>query len=139
VTMFENSVLCHCENSAPHRLKNVTFVKGVTDFVNPEDVPTLIVLDGLMHCAYSTSVSKLFSKGSHHRYVSLILIKQNLFHKCQSARVVSLNCKYVSVFKNPRHKNQIVHLAQQVYPENISRFQKIYLDVCKDPHIYSWT
>jgi hypothetical protein len=31
---------------------------------------------------------------------------------------------------------QIVHLARQIYPENISSFHKTYLDVCKDPHTY---
>jgi len=40
------------------------------------------------------------------------------------------------VFKNPRDKTQIVNLARQVYPENISSFQKTYQDVCKDPHSY---
>ena len=40
------------------------------------------------------------------------------------------------MFKNPRDKIQIVHLARQVYPENISSFHKTYLDVCKDPHTY---
>jgi hypothetical protein len=29
-----------------------------------------------------------------------------------------------------------VHLARQVYPENISSFYKTYLDVYKDPHSY---
>ena len=38
------------------------------------------------------------------------------------------------MFKNPRDKTQIVHLARQVYPENISSFHKTYRDVCKDPH-----
>ena len=29
-----------------------------------------------------------------------------------------------------------MHLARQIYPENISSFHKTYLDVCKDPHSY---
>jgi len=29
------------------------------------------------------------------------------------------------VFKTPRDKTQMVHLARQVYPENISSFHKI--------------
>jgi len=37
----------------------VTFVKGVPDFENPENVPTLIVLDDLMDSAYSTKVNYL--------------------------------------------------------------------------------
>jgi len=39
--VFENIVWCQSENNAPHHLKNVTFVKGVPDFENPENVPTL--------------------------------------------------------------------------------------------------
>ena len=40
------------------------------------------------------------------------------------------------MFKNPRDKTQIVHLARQVYPENNSSFHKTYPEVCKDPHTY---
>ena len=46
--MFKNIVLCHSANNDPHHLKNVLFVKGVTHFENPENLPTLIVLDDLM-------------------------------------------------------------------------------------------
>jgi len=40
------------------------------------------------------------------------------------------------MFKNPKDKSQIVHLARKVYPENISSFHTTYLGVCKDPHKY---
>jgi hypothetical protein len=53
--VFENIVWCHSENNAPHHLKKVTFVEGVPDFQNPENIPTLIVLDDLMDSAYSIS------------------------------------------------------------------------------------
>jgi len=122
--VFTNIVWCHSENNAPHRLKNVTFVKGVPDCETPENIPTPIVLDDLMDSAYSTKVSQLFTKGSHHRNISLVLITQNLFHQGPSSRDISLNRKYIVVFKNLRNKTQIVHLARQVYPENISRFHK---------------
>jgi hypothetical protein len=94
------------------------------------------VLDDFMDSAYSTKVSQLFTKGSHHRNISLVLITRNLFHQGPSSRDISLNTKYIVVFKNPRDKTQIVHLARQVYPENISSFHKTHLDVCKDTHSY---
>jgi len=53
----------------------------VPDFENPENVPTLIVLDDLMDSAYSEKLSEIFTKGSHHRNISLVLITQNLFHQ----------------------------------------------------------
>jgi len=108
----------------------------VPDFENPENIPTLIVLDDLMESAYSTKVSQLLTKGSHHRNISLVLITKNLFHQGPSSRDISLNSKDTVVFKNPRSKTQIVQLVRQVYIENISNFRKTYREVCKDPHTY---
>ena len=102
--VFQNIVWFHSLNKAPHHLKNVSFVKGLPDFENPENVPTLKDLDDFMYSAYSTKVSKLFTKGSHHRNISLVLITQNLFHQSASSRDISLNSKYIVVFKNPRVK-----------------------------------
>jgi len=129
--VFENIVWCHSLNNSTHHLKNESFV--VTDFGNPENIPTLILLDDLMDCAYSTNVSQLFTKGSHHHNISLVLITQNVFHQGPSSRDISLNSKYVVVFKNPGDKTQIVKLARVVYPGNISNLHKTFLDVCKDP------
>jgi hypothetical protein len=79
----------------------MTFVKDLPDFENPENVPTLIVLDELMDSAYSTKVSQLFAKGSHHRNIGIVLITQNLFHQGPASRDISLNSKFIVVFKNP--------------------------------------
>jgi hypothetical protein len=77
--VFENIAWRHSEINAPHHLKNFSFVKGIPDFENSEKVTTLRVLDDLMDSAYSTKVSELFTKESHRRKISLILITQNLF------------------------------------------------------------
>jgi hypothetical protein len=87
-------------------------------------------------------VSELFTKGSHHLNISLVLITQNLFYQGQSSRTLSLNSKKITVFKNPRDKSQIVYLARHVYPKNISSFHKAYTEACKDLHSYlffDWT
>jgi hypothetical protein len=94
------------------------------------------MLNDVMDSAYSTKVSELFTKGSHHRNIILVLITQHLFHQGPSSRDFPFNTKYMVVFKNPRDKTQIVHLAQHIYPENMCSFHKIYLDVCRDPHTY---
>ena len=93
--VFDNIAWYHIENNAPHHLKNVSFVKDVPDFANPENVPAIVVLDDLMVSADSTKVSELFSKGSHHHNISLVLITQNLFHQISSSRNISLNSKYI--------------------------------------------
>jgi ABC-type phosphate transport system ATPase subunit len=105
---FEKIMWCHSEDTAPHHLQNVSFFKGIPSFNNPDNIPTLFVLDDLMSIAYSKKVSDLFNKRSHHRNISLILITQNLFHQGMSSRDISLYSKYITVFKNPRDKTQIV-------------------------------
>ena len=99
-------------------------------------MPTVIVLDDLMNSPSSTKVSDLFTTGSHHCNIILVLITQNLFHQVPSSRDISLKSKYIVVFKNPRDKTQIVHLARQVYLENIASFHKTYMEACKYPHSY---
>jgi hypothetical protein len=133
---FKNIVWCHSDNNAQHHLQNVSFVKGVPEFENPDNVPTLIVLDDLMDSGCSAKVSELITKGSHHRNIILVLIIQNVFHQGPSSHDISLNSKCIVVFKYPIDKSQIVHLARQVYPEIISSFHKTYLETCKDPHSY---
>jgi hypothetical protein len=76
------------------------------------------VLDDLLNEAYSREVYDLFTKGSHHRHISVILITQNVFHQGRFSRDISLNAKYLVVLKNVRDKNQFAYLAKQVYPED---------------------
>ena len=75
----------------------------------------------------------IFTKGSHHRNNSLVLIIQNMFHQDPSSRDISLNSKCVVVFKISRDKALIVHLAEHVYTDTYSIHQT-FPDVCKDPH-----
>ena len=135
---FHSIVWCLSETSAaPLELKGqVTFYKGIPDFKNDSLESKLIILDDLMRDAYSPLVGDLFSKFSHHRNISVILITQNLFHQARGARDISLNSKYIVVYKNPREKQQVAHLARQVYPENWRGLHQAYLDCTKKPHGY---
>ncbi|CAH0403841.1 unnamed protein product [Chilo suppressalis] len=76
------------------------------------------------------------TKGSHHRNLSVIFITQNLFHQGKGQRDISLNANYIVIFKNPRYRSQIQHLARQVCPENTRFFQEIYYDATAQPHGY---
>ena len=92
-----------------------------------------------MDSAYFTQVCELFTKELHHTNISLVLNTQNLFHQGPSARDISLNSKYIVVFKNPRDKNRIVYLARQFYSENISSFHETYLEALNTRTvIYTW-
>jgi hypothetical protein len=117
--------------------RNIKFHEGVPANVdNAQGRPTLIILDDLLTEVYSRDVCVLFTKGSHHRNISVILITQNLFHQGRNARDISLNAKYLVLLKNVRDKNQFTYLARQVFPEDNNGLYKAYLDATQRPHGY---
>jgi hypothetical protein len=137
VERFSEIVWCYSEAAAiPSDLKSVKFHVGVPEFPNTKGEPRLVVLDDLINSAYSREVCDLFTKGSHHRNISVILITQNLFHQGKYCRDISLNAKYLVVFKNVRDKNQVAHLTRQIYPENWKSLFEAYLNATERPHGY---
>ena len=99
--------------------KNIRINEGVPEnFDNTQGKPRLIILDDLLNDVYSKEVCSLFTRGSHHRNISVILIIQNLFHHGRYCRNISFNDKYLVVLKIVRDKNQFLFLTRQVYPED---------------------
>jgi hypothetical protein len=117
--------------------KNVPFNDGVPEnFDNAHGRPCLVILDDLLNDVYSQQVCNLFTKGSHHRYIGVILITQNVFHPGRYCRDFSLNAKYIIVLKNERDKKQFRQLARQVYPENGNSLHDAYLEGTEKSHGY---
>lgn len=137
---YETILWCFSErNAVPPRSKfntDVTYHEGLPVFDKHCKKSSLIILDDLLDKAYSSDVSSLFTKGCHHRNISVILITQNLFHQSAHSRDISLNTKYMVLFKNLRDKNQITFLARQVYPEDWRSFYKAFQDATRKPHGY---
>jgi hypothetical protein len=105
----------------PHQLialkKNVQIHEGLPEnFENTKGLPCLFILDDLLNEVYSRAVCDLFTKGSHHRNLS-VLITENFFHQVPHCRDISLNAKYLVALKNVRDRNQFAYLARQVLPE----------------------
>lgn len=137
---FYKILWCNAEiNAIPKSIyndNNIEVVKNIPD--NFDNVPanTLIILDDLMLEAYNKNVCELFTKGSHHRNLSIILTTQNVFHQGKYARDISLNCKYLVFFKNPRDQSQISPLARQIYPENSVELIRVYKEATQKPFNY---
>jgi len=118
--------------------KNVQYNKGVpkNNLENAQGPSCLIILDELLTEVYSEDVCVLFKRGNHHRNISVILITQNLYHEGWNCRDISLNAKYLVLFKNVRVKRQVSHLANQVLPEDGTGLFTAYLDSTERGHGY---
>ena len=120
-----------------HIDKEIKFVDGLPDVEDLRDDSkrSLIVIEDLMS-ETDQSVSKLFTKGSHHRNISVIYVSQNLYSKNKENRTISLNTHYLVLFKNPRDASQITCLGRQIYPNDSKHFHEAFDDATQQPHNY---
>ena len=117
-------------------LRDINFHQGLPDLEKFDpNARNLLIIDDLMD-KVDGRVSELFTKGSHHRNISVIYIVQNLFHNAKQHRTISLNTQYMVLFKNPRDSSQIMHLARQMFPNDPAYLQNVYIDATSPPFGY---
>jgi len=127
----ENIIWCYAiyqpaYDEMQRNIPNITFVEGVPgdleSMINPS-IRNLVVIDDLMHeLSNDQRITSLFTKGCHHRNLSVIFILQNIFHR--ELRDMSLNCHYLVLFKSPRDSSQVNHLAKQMFPGHVKYMQE---------------
>ena len=116
-------------------LDKVDFVQGLPDLPLCSKEPLLVVIDDQMH-GVDQRITSLFTKGSHHRNLSIVYIVQNLFDQQKEYCTISLNSHYLVIFKNPRDGSQIVHLAKQMYPGKTHYLRQAFALATQQPHGY---
>ena len=78
---------------------------------------SLVILDDLMcQCSNDQRMSDLFTRGSHHRGITVMYLTQNLFPPGKLSRTISLNSHYMIVFKKSTRFTGNFHLS----PSNVS-------------------
>jgi hypothetical protein len=81
---------------------------------------TLLVLDDIAHESSSSEyVLQLAVRQSHHKAITVIYVQHNLFQQNKYSRTISLQSKYVILFKNPRDSNQYKYLGNQIFGHGI--------------------
>ena len=125
---------------ASKQFPHITFIEGIPENLNEYIDPkfrNLIVIDDLMsETGNDKRITNLFTKGSHHRNLSVILLLQNLFYNGKESHNISLNTHYIVLFKNPRDNTVISSLAKQMYPGKIKFLQEAFRDATKLPYHY---
>ena len=78
-------------------IPTIEFVKGIPEYleidsylgVNTRNL--IVVEDQMIEAGKDNRIVDLFTKGSHHRNLSVIYTVQNLFHQGKGNRSISLN------------------------------------------------
>jgi len=79
-------------------------------------------------CKDNKNVASYFTRRSHHENISVIFLTQNVFMQGKCVRDISLNCNYLILFDNPRDRQQIRVVGQQMFPKNTQGFMEIFND-----------
>ena len=95
----------------------------------------LVILDDLMSEA-DERITRIFTKISHHRSMSVIQVVQNIFGKNKEQRTISLNSHYIVIFKNPRDKSQIINLGKQIFPGQNEFVREAFKSATDKPNSY---
>jgi hypothetical protein len=90
----------------------------------------------MSQCSNDPRVADLFTRGSHHRGVSVLYLTQNLFPPGKLSRTISLNSHYMMVFRNPRDSLGITTLAKQMFPKNSDYLLEAFRDATAKPYSY---
>lgn len=102
-------------------VSGVTFHEGMIDIstdIPNDNLHRWLIIDDLMSDDSSMKhINDIFTKGSHHRNISVFFVLQNLFYK--NVRTISLNAQYFFLFKNPRDGMAVTNLAKQSFPSRI--------------------
>ena len=111
---------------------NIHFVEGVPSdlesMINPSKRNLLVIDDLMQEFSNDPRITSLFTKGCHHRNLSVIFILQNIFHRGKELRDMSLNCHC--------HSSQINHLAKQMFPGHAKYMQESFQDATSRPYGY---
>lgn len=103
-------------------IPSLTFHEGLPseDIINEiskNNKHNIIILDDLMgDVVKNSNMELLFTRGSHHKKITVIYLNQNMFCQGKNARSISLNSHYLVLFRNLRDCSQIQKLGQQLYP-----------------------
>jgi len=86
---FKGGIIwCYSEATAVPREKlsklgrSIQYQEGLPEnFGNAQGEPSLVILNDLLNQIYGREVCDLFTKGNHHRNISVLLLTQNVFHQ----------------------------------------------------------
>ena len=81
-------------------------------------------------------IADLFTKGSHHRNISIVYLTQNLFPQGRACRDFALNTQYLILFNNPIDRQQVATLARRIYLSTSVTFMRKFEDATARPYGY---
>ena len=128
-TALQNEgVVTKWANKMPTNEEYLSYVEPYKD-----DGGSIVVIDDFMS-EISKDLVTIVTVSARHNLASTFILFQNLFPANPLARQISLNVKYMYVFKNPRENAQFAYLVRQIRPGNYKWIEQAYHEAVKNPY-----
>ena len=111
-------------------IPRIEFVNGKPDHLNDQHYINVgkrnhLLFDDLMtEAKCDQRTADLFTKGSHHRNISVVYLTQNLFPQGKACHDIILDTQFMVLFNNPIERQQVATLARRIYPSTSAVFMK---------------
>lgn len=96
---------------------------------------SIVIIDDFMS-EIGKDLVDIVTVSARHNNASTFILLQSLFPVAKMARQISLNVKYMYVFKNPRENAQFSHLIRQVLPQDNRWLHEAYAEATRHPYSY---
>ena len=133
----ETSTIRQVRSSYDNRIDLVQGIPSSFEtYINPSK-NNLFVFDDLMEeVGNDKNVTTLFTKQSHHRNISVILITQDLYYKGSERKTLFRNAQYLVLFANPLDMSGTYAVASRMMPKRVPLFLKIFEVATSRPYGY---
>ena len=132
---FDTILYCSGQGFPENKDQNIlicnSFNEEYIDNLNNSDNNLIIVDDNMHKATNDILISDLFTKKSHHKNITVIILLQNLFPKSKYMRDISISSNYIVLFKNPRENMQVKLLGRQIDGDKSNFISNCYLDSTK--------
>ena len=81
-------------------------------------------------------VLDLFTKHSHHKNITVIYLRQDMFPREKYAKTINRQAHYIMAFKNPRDQLGVKHLLLQAFPSHWKDVMDVFNKVTRHPFGY---
>ena len=113
-------------------LKVSSLNENIIRCLNSNNKNLIIIDDNMNNVVNDILISDLFTKISHHKNITVILLMQNLFPKGKYMRYISTNSTYMILMANTRETLQIQILSSQIDGANSKFILNCFNDATKN-------
>ena len=108
----------------------------IFDSLSPNHRNILVLDDQMAVASSSKSVADFFTKGSHHRKLTVIYLMQNVYNQGKSQKTISLNSHYSVVFRNGHDGSGSRTMAYQICISDGQWVVDAFTDATSKPYGY---